>query len=56
MNDRDMRRLLRSNPKLVRYCIQRILGDTETARIFRSIVSSPKEEKDVKTEKTIPSG
>jgi len=42
-----MQRLLKSNPKLVKYCIKRILGDTETAKIFKSIVGTDgKEEKD----------
>jgi len=37
MNDKNMKRLLKSNPKLVQYCIERIMSDDETARILRSI-------------------
>lgn len=48
MNQRDMKRLLKSNPKLVRYCVKRILDDSETARIFKSITKDKKENKDGK--------
>ena len=37
MNEKDIRRLLKSNPKLVQYCIDRILKDDETAKILNSI-------------------
>ena len=32
-----MKRLIKSNPKLVNYCIRRILSDEETANILREI-------------------
>lgn len=37
MRPNEMKRLLKSNPKLVKYCIQRILSDEETAKILREI-------------------
>lgn len=37
MKDKDMQRLLKSNPRLIQYCLDRILEDDETAKILRSI-------------------
>ena len=37
MNLREMKRLIKSNPKLVKYCIERILSDDDTAKILREI-------------------
>lgn len=37
MHKDDLKRLMKSSPKLVEYCIERILADSETSRILKAI-------------------
>ena len=37
MNEKDIKRLVRSDVKLIQYCMQRILSDEESAKILKKI-------------------
>lgn len=37
MREKDLERLLKSDPKMIRYCIKRILADEEIAKIMRRL-------------------
>ena len=46
MNEKEIKRLLKSDPKLIEYCIKRILSDREAARVIKEIYKCETEKKD----------